>query len=213
MWCDGLDLAICFLLRLVSLLSSHCPNLVQQVKQQQPTVSIRVDKGKEILQQSFLFRRYSIYKSCFMFQPSKKIFLLTLLIGVSVVLSEGFAISPSRSQAHAMTTQSLSQSRQAHLGNNGFPARPITVPITMRDLSLNNRKTQSVQIARGGALKAADTSSGKCPVSKPIEIFGSIWGSLGVVYILAKSIRRVLPIALEPFKSSTTMVLTPVQWW
>lgn len=42
--------------------------------------------------------------------------------------------------------------------------------------------------------------------------FGSIWGSFGVVYILAKAISRVLPIALEPFRSTSASAFSPVQW-
>eukprot|EP00536_Pseudo-nitzschia_multiseries_P004562 jgi/Psemu1/188292/e_gw1.76.6.1 len=45
-----------------------------------------------------------------------------------------------------------------------------------------------------------------------MAIFGSVWGSFGVVYILAKAIARVLPIALEPFKSGSALVFSPVQW-
>lgn len=33
------------------------------------------------------------------------------------------------------------------------------------------------------------------------KVVSSLWGSLGVVYILVKAIKRVVPIALEPFRS------------
>ena len=35
---------------------------------------------------------------------------------------------------------------------------------------------------------------------------------MGVVYVLVKAIKRVLPIALEPFQKDTTLILTPFQW-
>jgi hypothetical protein len=59
---------------------------------------------------------------------------------------------------------------------------------------------------------AESTSESKCPVTKSMAVFGSFWGSLGVIYILAKAITRVLPIALEPFQAGTTLLLTPFQW-
>jgi len=52
----------------------------------------------------------------------------------------------------------------------------------------------------------------KCPFSKAMAIFGSVWGSFGVVYILAKAIMRVVPIALEPWQRQSSLVFTPIQW-
>lgn len=60
---------------------------------------------------------------------------------------------------------------------------------------------------RGGGLKAAtaDSTGGasgeasKCPFSKFIQLSSSLYGTTGVMYILIKAIRRVYPIALEPF--------------
>lgn len=58
-----------------------------------------------------------------------------------------------------------------------------------------------------------DSASNKeGPFTKSMAAFGSFWGSLGVVYILAKAIMRVTPIALEPFLGSSTVVFTPLQW-
>lgn len=134
-----------------------------------------------------------------------KAFLLTLLLGVSVVLSEGFAASH---LFHSNTLTSLATASATATATTGTTKSVIKHTSVRTDM-------KSFKIHRGGALKAAADSSqsqAKCPVSKPIEIFGSVWGSLGVVYVLVKSIRRVLPIALEPFSSTTTMVLTPFQW-
>lgn len=38
------------------------------------------------------------------------------------------------------------------------------------------------------------------------KVLASLWGSFGVIYILAKAIRRVLPIALEPFSKAEGVV-------
>jgi len=46
-----------------------------------------------------------------------------------------------------------------------------------------------------------DTGS-KCPVTGLAALFGSVWGVGGVLYILAKAVKRVLPIALEPFQGA-----------
>lgn len=44
------------------------------------------------------------------------------------------------------------------------------------------------------------------------KVLSSLWGSCGVVYILAKAIKRVVPIALEPFtKAEGVVPLTQVQ--
>lgn len=143
-----------------------------------------------------------------MLHLSSKTFLLILLLGVSVVLSEGFA-KHSRPVSGKIANPSQHQrQRQRQLPLQSQTVRPAFLPM---------QHPHSVPtLTRGGALKAAAGSSesgtNKCPVSKPIEIFGSTWGSLGVVYVLVKSIRRVLPIALEPFAASSTMALTPFQW-
>lgn len=41
------------------------------------------------------------------------------------------------------------------------------------------------------------------PVTGLAALFGSVWGAGGVLYILAKAIKRVMPIALEPFKDGS----------
>lgn len=38
------------------------------------------------------------------------------------------------------------------------------------------------------------------------KVLASLWGAFGVVYILAKAIKRVLPIALEPFSKAEGVV-------
>jgi len=55
--------------------------------------------------------------------------------------------------------------------------------------------------ARGGALQASGASEGgggELPKG-PAGLVASFWGTAGVLYILAKAIKRVAPIAMEPF--------------
>jgi len=59
---------------------------------------------------------------------------------------------------------------------------------------------------------AASGQSPGCPFSQFMAVFGSVWGSFGVIYILAKAIFRVLPIALEPFYGDSSLVLSKIQW-
>lgn len=47
---------------------------------------------------------------------------------------------------------------------------------------------------------------------KAVAALTSFWGTGGMVYILAKAIKRVVPIALEPFAKESSLVLTPFQW-
>ena len=56
-------------------------------------------------------------------------------------------------------------------------------------------------LIRGGALNQAQESTGttKCPFTKFTKLAASLYGTGGVLYILGKAIRRVAPIALEPF--------------
>jgi len=80
------------------------------------------------------------------------------------------------------------------------------VSSTTTSSSSSSTKTSLFTAASG------NDASDKCPFTKSMAIFGSVWGSLGVIYILAKAIFRVMPIALEPFKASTSLVFTPIQW-
>jgi len=67
--------------------------------------------------------------------------------------------------------------------------------------------------SRGGELKASssvETKDGSCPFSTAVRLAASIYGTGGVIYILAKAIYRVAPIALEPF-SEGSIPLTPFQ--
>lgn len=60
-------------------------------------------------------------------------------------------------------------------------------------------------VARGQKMAAtspAPTGS-KCPATSAATVAASLWGAGGVIYILAKAIKRVIPIAIEPFQAGS----------
>ena len=73
-------------------------------------------------------------------------------------------------------------------------------------------------MVRGGsdssALSASPTvtsDAGDCITGEDLnlttsKVLASLWGAFGVVYILAKAVKRVLPIALEPFSKAEGVV-------
>lgn len=66
---------------------------------------------------------------------------------------------------------------------------------------------------RGGALKSTKDSNINASSTKPSlgDTLASLWAAGGVVMILAKSIKRILPIALEPFGKSVPVPLSNFQ--
>ena len=73
----------------------------------------------------------------------------------------------------------------------------------------SNKKKKATQIAASSAESGDGSSSSgglidtgsKCPVTGLAALFGSVWGVTGVLYVLAKAVKRVMPIALEPFQA------------
>lgn len=66
---------------------------------------------------------------------------------------------------------------------------------------------------RGGAAtirSAADSSNAEDDSNSltggVANVLASLWGTTGVLYILAKAIKRVLPIALEPFQGTAPVL-------
>lgn len=85
----------------------------------------------------------------------------------------------------------------------GF-SNPTATPRTpTRRFEVQKTSTFLSTRPRGGATKlsASPASTGsKCPATGAATIAASIWGTGGVLYILAKAVKRVLPIAMEPFQ-------------
>lgn len=103
-----------------------------------------------------------------------------------------FLICLSHGSSYVTSMPFLSTSPRAHLQH--------------RHLQPSNTQTAAPSMilssTRGGALRqtSSSSSSSKCPITGIATALTSLWGVGGVVYILAKAIRRVLPIALEPFQ-------------
>ncbi|CAJ1928794.1 unnamed protein product [Cylindrotheca closterium] len=82
---------------------------------------------------------------------------------------------------------------------------------------LSTRGGGSLNNTPRGGVRYAEPSDDDLPaaegvVAKTLSAFGSMWGSMGVVYILVKAIKRVLPIAIEPLKSGSSLALSKIQW-
>jgi hypothetical protein len=89
---------------------------------------------------------------------------------------------------------------------HGFSS-PMTVPRNCGRGNLSFDAVSKLPVApRGGAKRvaAAPVSTGtKCPATGAATIAASIWGAGGVIYVLAKAIKRVIPIAIEPFRAGS----------
>ena len=142
---------------------------------------------------------------------------LLFLFTITLISAEGFSIPtfsshPARSLfPHNQGRRQRRRQSKNRVSTVMSPPSGLVIPSCMDHL-------EPATALRGGSgttstqlLFAADPSeSSKCPVSKSMAIFGTLWGSLGVVYILTKAIKRVLPIALEPLTGG--LILSPIQW-
>jgi hypothetical protein len=93
------------------------------------------------------------------------------------------------------------------------PPRPTTLLRPIATTSHAHKQMPSTIISRGGAKKAVpDSDDGDSSSLRKLgTLCSSLWGTTGVVYILVKAIRRVLPIALEPFLEKAPTPLTSFQ--
>jgi hypothetical protein len=152
-----------------------------------------------------------------------------------IVQSEGFTTSSSYYSYINLNNNSIQQRQhKQRLSYKNSPMATTTTTTTTTTISHNNNKivvptsTAMNVVSRGGGggvvSSRSSSSSSKtalfvskdgeavsCPFTKTMTVFGSVWGSFGVIYILAKAIRRVLPIAMEPFAGGT-LSFTPIQW-
>ena len=142
-----------------------------------------------------------------------------LMMGASVALAEGFSFphqQPQRSHNIVTGTGSSIPSASMMKRRGSFhPRSPVTDSLAFvsapRGGALHNYK-----IPRGGVRYAEpsddDMGTSNGIVGKTISAFGSVWGSMGVVYILLKAVKRVLPIAMEPLKEGSTLAFSNIQW-
>ena len=152
---------------------------------------------------------------------SSSMIIVLLTIFVSAVTSEAFTTIKTTTTITQITNPSFLSTSSSRTNNNNnnmlFARRGI------------NSSIHNIPY-RGGAVKTASTSktsstslftaasgndgADKCPFSKTMAIFGSVWGTFGVIYILTKAIMRVAPIAYEPFMGTSSPLpgFSTIQW-
>jgi hypothetical protein len=130
------------------------------------------------------------------------------LVGVALLnnLASGFS-SPT---AISLPTQRVTFQRVADSSTNNnlflqkrtmFPttAAHQQFPLAVRGGALGSSTTIGSSINNGGSAETdLNLSAG--------NVLASFWGASGVAYILIKAIKRVLPIALEPFSKADGIV-------
>lgn len=146
--------------------------------------------------------------------------LSLVIIGVLANLAYGFSRSPNLVIGSAFS-HNFNQSNRLFLSRSNLNDRPFRTTqsdgdnnqsIHARDSSLESASGLSEVPdpfnvvrnfpSRGGAIGA---------INKVSKFVVSFWASSGVVYILMKAIKRVLPIALEPLKGDVAVPLNGFQ--
>lgn len=131
-----------------------------------------------------------------------------LMMCLSVALAEGFSFSSKHQQTP------LANMRRRGSVSSASPIKRQRHPNSLAFLSIT--RGGAINTPRGGVRYAEpsddDIAAPAGIVGKTVCLFGSVWGSMGVVYILAKAIKRVLPIAMEPLKEGSTLAFSNIQW-
>lgn len=122
------------------------------------------------------------------------------LLSAATHFARGFSLKPHATNNYVNLKKAVSLSEKS----NGIPVPSFRNPIKFDQLNVIKR-------VRGGT-KAATTSSLESESSFMLgNTIASLWGAGGVVMILAKSIKRIVPIALEPFGSGAVAPLSTFQ--
>lgn len=160
--------------------------------------------------------------------------VVTLTNIVAYAFSSSSVISPTPplapfshpSRRHHFSTSSpfassLSSSSSSVNNNSNSKDNSVAATTTFEGLSsvngLSSASINGLKNARGGAavstsVNGANDMSSDSNGSGVGNVLASIWGTGGVLYILAKAIKRVMPIALEPFqKGAGVTPLSQVQ--
>ena len=128
----------------------------------------------------------------------------TIGAGTSTGSGIGIGIGSHHSPAATKVTSLMSGT----IGGARLPAPATTTAVTRTKPS-----SSTTFPGRGGALlNSPIQNETKCPASATMAIFGSVWGTGGVLYILYKAISRVWPIAYEPLKVGNTLAFTNFHW-
>lgn len=131
-----------------------------------------------------------------------------ILVALWTAFCSAFSPTPSTTTANSATATASSTTTSRD--TLGLP-RPLVQPFVYSNMAGS--------VARGGGAtspsslrnsKSPVSTDSKCPVTGAAAIFGSLWGTGGVIYILTKAIKRVIPIAMEPFQEGS-MPLTQLQ--
>lgn len=161
---------------------------------------------------------------------TSSILLLTVLLAVStsVVLSDDIATVSSTKYRSKIQQPSGSKSTFSTFYHPAFSIRggSTTTPVAMSTTSSTNSQskmptpvattttstTTTTTTANPPQTQEPTTSTTSLTPFQPLQIVGALWGSLGVAYSLAMAVRRVLPIAIEPFLETSTLQFTPIHW-
>lgn len=132
-------------------------------------------------------------------------FILTSL-GISSQFACGFSLKPhnaNHNPLHTITSlnkdrksplvQVLGRGTHTHQGLISTTATTTTIPTNSNSIAMRGGATMNAAAVSGGA--SGDDSAS----TKLLNSVASLWAAGGVVMILGKSIKRILPIALEPF--------------
>ena len=135
-------------------------------------------------------------------RPSCRIFLSLLAIIGS--LDIGFSFAHAKSSTSPIRTSIIDG---PFVSRSKMISTATTTTTRRRPAnSINSNVIHKMTSVNGGAATAQNDESYK----KTSVLLTSLWGSGGVIYILAKAIKRVLPIAMEPF-SEGAVPLSQVQ--
>lgn len=121
--------------------------------------------------------------------------LLLTLLGLTSWFACGFSLKPHNHKA--LDTIATTHKLPAFSGTKYASAISVQQPNAI--------------VMRGGSIASAasgDAGSGDTSLRKIVNTFATIWGSFGVVMILGKSMKRIVPIALEPFNGVSSPLST-----
>lgn len=107
-----------------------------------------------------------------------------LLLGITSQFSCGFSLKPH---------YSLKDLRHHSTQVQGAGSKSISSPFSSKPLVGRGGSSIAAEVPRGGA--DGDVTSSPSMANS----IASFWAAGGVIMVLAKSIKRILPIALEPF--------------
>ena len=117
--------------------------------------------------------------------------ILLAFLAIVENVAYGFSQRPSASW------QRSAASRRGHFG---VVVTPAAMPLPTATAALTPRGGATTKRTASSDSDADD--AGDSLTSGPLNVLASLWGTTGVLYILAKAIKRVLPIALEPFQGT-----------